>query len=65
MRITSKKPSPAEMEDHKRAGDEEKSAHLQEVIVDDKDNEDLVLGEVKKDIDDNNHEQGCQNKFQA
>ena len=43
MRITSKKPSPAEIEDHKRAGDEEKAAHLQEVKVDYKYNEDLEL----------------------
>ena len=34
MKITSRKPSPAELQDHKIAGDEEKSAHLQEVKVD-------------------------------
>ena len=65
MRITSKKPSPAEIEDHKRAGDEEKAAHLQEVKVDYKYNEDLVLKEVKKYIDDTYDKHYSQNKFQA
>ena len=65
MKITSKKPSPAEIEDHKRAGDEEKSAHLKEVKVDYKYNEDLVLKEVKKYIDDTYGEHYSQNKYQA